>query len=158
MKFIVGLTVLTAVTFGLMWVLFRVLNSQASKKDIQAPPGPMAMTEAERQPPEPRLQEAPGFGLTLDSGQRIPLDAHTAPGQPQREYRLLRQQWDETLKNGRTDGSGKPVAVPIEEAIKKIVEGNALTVRPEAKNANPDDYGINVPTAASSGRVMEKKQ
>src|SRR6266545_2789560 len=54
LKFIVGLTIMTAVTFGLMWAVFRVLNSEASKRDVQAPPGPMAMTEEERRPPEPR--------------------------------------------------------------------------------------------------------
>ncbi|MGH9881138.1 MAG: hypothetical protein ACRD6N_06850, partial [Pyrinomonadaceae bacterium] len=126
LKFIVGLTIMTAVTLGLMWALFKVLNSEAAKKDVQAPPGPMARTEEERRPPEPRLQEAPGFGLKLETGQLVPLDSKHAPGQPQAEYRVLQEQWEETLEKGKTDPTGKLVALPIGEAMKKLLEGESL--------------------------------
>ncbi len=40
---------------------------------------------------------------------------------PQSEYRALRQQWEENLRTGLKDQSGKVVGIPIEDAMKKIV-------------------------------------
>lgn len=155
LKFIIGLSIMTALTLALMWFLFNMLNSKSVMKDAEAPPGPMAMTEEERLPPEPRLQEAKGFGVKLESGQWVPLDAEHSAADPQAEYRVLRQQWDETLKNGKRDQAGNVVAVPIEEAMKKVLEGNALPTRP-AENMGAD--AISIPTAASSGRISVRKQ
>ena len=59
--FWVGLLALIVVTFGLMWALINVLRDY--NKQNQEPAGPLAMTEKERLPPEPRLQMAPGFGI-----------------------------------------------------------------------------------------------
>jgi hypothetical protein len=153
-KFIVALTIMTAVTFGLMWLVFNVLNRQVTKKDLSAAPGPMARTEQERLPPEPRLQAARGFGIKLESGKVVNLDSVTVPGQPQAEYRVLRQQWEETLQKGKSDASGKPVAIPISEAMKKILE-NAPPTRPQTGSADP---AIQLPTSASSGRVTTRMQ
>src|SRR5918992_4522198 len=63
LKFVGALTVMTILVFVLMWALFWFFNQQEDKKETA--PGPMAMTEQERLPPEPRLQGAPGFGLKL---------------------------------------------------------------------------------------------
>ena len=150
-KFIVALTIMTAVTCGLMWLLFNVLNRQAATKDAGAAPGPMARSEAERLPPEPRLQGAKGFGLKLETGEVIDLESVTVPGQPQAEYRVLRQQWEETLQNGKTDANGKLVAIPIQEAMKKVLETNALPLRQQN-----GEEAISIPTAASSGRISAK--
>jgi hypothetical protein len=156
-KFIVGLTVMTAVTFGLMWALFRVLNSEVVRKEEKTPPGPMAMSEAERLPPEPRLQAARGFGLKLENGQVVDLDTLAKPGQPQAEYRTLREQWEAVLLHGKMDASGKPVALPIAEAMKQVLEGDHLPRAPETRAGASGDSGIRLPTAASSGRMTEKK-
>src|SRR5687767_7200494 len=61
-KFVLLLTVMTVVTYILMWGLFRLFYAQAQK---EPQPGPMVMSEAERLPPEPRLQGARGFGDEL---------------------------------------------------------------------------------------------
>ena len=113
LKFVAGLTVMTVAVFGLMWALFYLLNWQAQKKDQAMPPGPMAMTEQERLPPDPKLQAAPGFGVKLENGQWVSLESDKMPGQPQAEYGVLRQQWEEVLRKGKVDPSGKVVVLPI---------------------------------------------
>src|SRR5215211_8115888 len=70
-KFVIGLFVLTVVTFILMKLLFKVLEDRAAKLD--PPARPMALTEQERLPPEPRLQAAPGFGVDVGDGKRAVL-------------------------------------------------------------------------------------
>src|SRR6185437_9322595 len=69
LKFVMGLTVLGAVVFVLMWGMFRLLNAQEAEKEPEA--GPMAMTEEERLPPEPRLQAAKGFGVKRENGEWV---------------------------------------------------------------------------------------
>jgi hypothetical protein len=61
-KFVVGLFVLFAVTLGLMWAMFKFL--EARENSLQPKRAPMAMSAQESMPPEPRLQAAPGFGLS----------------------------------------------------------------------------------------------
>src|SRR5712671_1847206 len=61
-KFLVALSVLTIATFILVWGLFRSFES----KSTETPLSPMALTEKDRLPPEPRLQGAPGFAEDLE--------------------------------------------------------------------------------------------
>jgi hypothetical protein len=150
-KFVLFLTVLTVVTFVLMWGLFRLFNSQADKRE--PPPGPMAMTEQERLPPEPRLQGAPGFGEDLAKGAQE-LNT-TGRRDPTWEIRVLRKQWEDGLEHGARDSNGNVVGLPIDQAIKQVAEGRVINVRPNAGNAL--DYAIEMPTAASSGRMAEKR-
>ena len=154
-KFVVGLTIFTIAVQVLMWGMFRFLNSQEEGKEPS--PGPMAMTEQERRPPDPKLQSAPGFGVKLENGQWVPLENR----EPQAEYRVLREQWDQTLKEGARDQSGKIVGLPIDQAMQKVLEGKGLPSRTQAetKQGGPaEDYGIDMPTAASSGRMTEKRR
>jgi hypothetical protein len=122
-----------------LWMLFKFFNSEEQKKDPK--PGPMALSPKDRLPPEPRLQAAPGFQITLESGQTVSLEK--AP--PQAEYRVLRQQWEETLK-----------AIAIDDAMKKIVS-QGLPSKPKGSSTKLEDYAIQMPTAASSGRETEKR-
>jgi hypothetical protein len=122
-----------------LWMLFKFFNSEEQKKDPK--PGPMALSPKDRLPPEPRLQAAPGFQITLESGQTVSLEK--AP--PQAEYRVLRQQWEETLK-----------AIAIDDAMKKIVS-QGLASKPKGSSTKLEDYAIQMPTAASSGRETEKR-
>nr|MDQ2938885.1 hypothetical protein [Acidobacteriota bacterium] len=114
-KFVVGLTIFGVVIQLLMWGIFNFLNAQQQKKE--SPPGPMAMTEQERLPPEPRLQAAKGFGVKLENGQWVPLENR----EPQAEYRVLYEQWERTLNEGARDQSGKIVGLPIDQAMQKVV-------------------------------------
>lgn len=154
-KFVVGLTIFAIAVQVLMWGMFRFLNSQEEGKEPS--PGPMAMTEQERRPPDPKLQSAPGFGVKLENGQWVPLENR----EPQAEYRVLREQWDQTLKEGARDQSGKIVGLPIDQAMQKVLEGKGLPSRTQAETNQggpAEDYGIDMPTAASSGRMTEKRR
>ena len=144
-KFVVALTVLMIVSFVLMWALFRSLESQATD------PRRAPMAE-ERLPPEPRLQAAPGFQIKLENGQTVNLEKAA----PQTEYRVLRLQWEENLKTGLKDQSGNVVGMPIDAAIDKVVsDGLRSTVKEPGKKLS--DFAIEMPTASSSGRTVEKR-
>ena len=149
LTFAVVLTISTiAVAFGLRF-LFKFFNAQEAKSPR---PGPMALTQRDRLPPEPRLQGAPGFQVTLEDGQTRNLER----GAPQSEYMILRQQWEENLRTGLKDQSGRVVGMPIDAAIDKVVsEGLPSTDKDGSKKLS--DYAITMPTASSSGRTMEKR-
>jgi hypothetical protein len=137
-----------AVSVGI-WLLFRAFNAQEAK---QPKPGPMALTGKDRLPPEPRLQAAQGFELKLENGQTVSLELKA----PQAEYRVLREQWEENLKTGLKDQSGKVVGMPIDKAMEKIAsEGLPSSIK--GPGGKLTDYAISMPTAASSGRESEKR-
>lgn len=152
LKFVAALTVMTIAVYILMWGLFKFFNTQVTQQE--QPPGPMALSEQERLPPEPRLQGARGFAEELaksvgDSSQEKPKD-------PLWEIRVLNQQWENSLEEGPKDSSGNPIGLPIEDAMKKVVEqGLASRSKPGSPQELPEQ-GISIPTAASSGRVSRK--
>jgi hypothetical protein len=135
-RFLVGLTVLTVVTFGLMWVLFRAFE----KKTTETPRSPMALTEKDRLPPEPRLQGALGFAEDLEKTSSLKKEEATpahapevAPGpqlpkDPLYEIKILRKHWEDVLENGPADQSGKRYGMPIEKAKEEILK-QGLPVR-----------------------------
>ena len=151
LKFVMGLTVLGAVVFVLMWGMFRLLNAQETQKEPKA--GPMAMTEEERLPPEPRLQAAKGFGVKQENGEWVNLEIK----EPEAEYRVLREQWERRLNCQSADESQSPTpnCVPIEEAMKKLLEGGGVPVRTLAKDSGKA-ADVAPPSAWSSGRVSGK--
>lgn len=150
LKFVVGLTIFAVVVHVLMWGMFRLLNAQ---EDKEPPPGPMAMTEQERLPPAPRLQAARGFGVKLENGEWVNLENR----EPEAEYRVIRIGWEKTLSEGLKDQSGKVVGMPIEEAMQQVLR-KGLPSRKQG-NASPStaDSRLELPTAASSGRMSEKE-
>ena len=155
LKFVGALVVMTVVVYVLMWLLFGFFNAQEAKKEGESPPGPMAMTEQESLPAEPRLQAARGFGVKLENGEWVNLEKR----EPQAEYRVLREQWDRVLKEGPKDQSGNPAGLPIEQAMQRVVEGQGLPSRPQQGAPHEmTDYTISTPTAASAGRVTEKEK
>ena len=138
--FVVVLTIATIVIAIGVWVLFRYFNAQEAK---ERGPGPMALSQQERLPPEPRLQAAPGFAVTLEDGQRVPLENHA----PQAEYRVLKDQWDKVLRGEIKDQSGNPIAIPIDQAMDQIVSGAGLPTRAKTAPGKLEDYAIGMPTA-----------
>ena len=95
----VGVLTITTIVIALgMWMLFRYFDRQAAK---ERQPGPMALSQKERLPPEPRLQAAPGFEVTLENGQRVELKLR----EPQAEYRVLKQEWEKQLNGEVKDQS-----------------------------------------------------
>ena len=156
LKFVVALSVMTALVAILMWGLFGFFKQQEVKKE--PPKGPMAMTEAEKLPPEPRLQSAKGFGVKLADGQWVPLEL----AEPQAEFRVLYQQWQNQLhcqkdEHAATDEhTTKPEhaaptdmqpCIRIGDAMKQVVQ-QGLPSRPQDRMAQEPQ----LPTAASSGR------
>lgn len=151
LMFVVVLTVATAAISAGMWLMFRYFNAQEAKEPGR---GPMAWKDKDKRlPPEPRLQSAPGFEITLEDGQKRNLEKAI----PQAEYRVLRQQWQENLKTGLKDQSGRVVGVPIEQAMDQIVSGAGLPTRVKGPGGKLTDYAISMPTASSSGRETEKR-
>jgi hypothetical protein len=153
-KFVLGLSVLGVVVFVSMWGLFRFLDTQEETKEPQ--PGPMAMSPQERLPPEPRLQAAKGFGVRLENGELVNLENK----EPQAEYRVLREQWERDLK---CPGDQEPQrnlsrCVPIDQAMEKVLglPSRVKVISEEGPGWRAEDYGIDPPTAASSGRATEK--
>lgn len=155
-KFVGALTVLGIVVFVLMWGLFRLLNAQEETKEPA--PGPMAMSPQERLPPDPRLQAAPGFGVKLETGDWVPLEKR----EPQAEYRVLREQWESELNCYREQEQELQRhltrCVPIDQAMEKVVgsPSRVKEISEEGPGWRAEDYGLDPPTAASSGRATEK--
>lgn len=144
--FAIGLFLLIVITFGLMWALLGVFEDEA--KIEKGSRNPMAQSEKERLPSEPRIQGAPGFGVDGPNG-RVNLEL-TAP---QSEWWVLEKQYKELWAKGMVDKTtGAVTALPIDEAKKKFLE---LKVKaksgPEAEKVF-DDSKLRY-TAASSGRV-----
>lgn len=150
-KFVMGLTVLCVAVFLLMWGMFRFLDAQETEKEPR--PGPMAMKPEERLPPAPRLQAAPGFGVKLENGEWVALEKR----EPQAEYRVLREQWERDLKCSREQESKVHAGcVPIDQAMEKVLEAGLPSRKQDNASTSIDDYGLSLPTAASSGRMTEK--
>ena len=149
LTFAAVLTLVTiAVGIGIRF-MFAYFNAQEAKEPR---PGPMALKDRERLPPEPRLQAARGFEVKLESGQTVSLELAA----PQEEYRVLRRQWEENLRTGLKDQSGNVVGMPIDKAMEKVVsEGLPSSVK--GPGGNLIDYAISMPTAPSSGREVEKR-
>jgi hypothetical protein len=145
--FVVGLFLLMGVTLVLMHFMLNFFEEQAVKSERQ--PGPMALTEKERLPPEPRLQAAPGFGA---EGENLELQ------KPQAEIEVVSQKWEALLKNGMTDEkTGVRTAIPIQDAMKALVEQNMVKSRPQENKQGMDSEVDGIPSYPSSGRMMEKR-
>lgn len=151
LTFVVLLTIATAAVSAGMWLLFRYFNAQEAKEAHR--PGPMALQKGERLPPEPRLQSAPGFAVTLEDGQRVSLERNA----PQAEYRVLKKQWEQALHGELKDPSGATIGMPIDQAIRQVVSGQGLPSRANTAPNKLTDYAISLPTASSSGRMTEKR-
>jgi hypothetical protein len=137
-KFLVALSVLTIATFFLMWGLFRSFAS----KSTEAPVSPMALTEYDRLPPEPRLQGAPGFAAEIEkktaTRKEETASAITAgaaqPKDALYEIDILRRHWNDVLANGPIDQSGRRYGLPIEKAKEEILK-QGLPARPQAADS-----------------------
>jgi hypothetical protein len=137
-KFVVGLFVLMVVSFFLMWVIFRVFESEIK----ETPASPMALSEKERLPPEPRLQGAPGFAEELaktaqSTEKEKPHPAaskETVPKDALWEIKILRDHWNDVLTHGPADQNGKRYGMPIEKAKEEILK-QGLPVRQQTADS-----------------------
>ena len=132
-RFVVGLSVLTIGVFFLVWGLFYVFESRTQ----ETPRSPMALSDQERLPPEPRLQGAPGFGEDLEKKStpakaEEPAESHVkesgGPKDPLWEIKILRRHWNDVLELGPVDQNGQRYGMPIEKAKEEILK-QGLPVR-----------------------------
>lgn len=171
LQFVGGLLVFGIIVCLLMLALFKYFESRELKSEAQNPAGPMALKENEKQPPEPRLQVAPGFGVQIEKNSPVNAEELKKIGHydektgrvslelnsPQSELEVLREVWKAQLEKGTIDPkTGQTVGLPIKEAMKKILEANLPTRAARAGEADAA-AGQDVPSAESSGRKMEKR-
>jgi hypothetical protein len=147
-SFVLILFVSTIAVYIGMSLLFNYFQKQGTKTGAHR--GSMALSDHERLPPVPRLQAAPGFGVTLQNGEAVNLQLK----EPQAEYRVLAEQWDRALKGELKDANGV-ATMPIDQAIEQIAK-QGLPTRATGGSAKLTDFAIRIPTAASSGRMTEK--
>lgn len=148
LSFVLILLVSTIAVYIGMRFLFKYFQTQEQVSSAYR--GPMALTKDERLPPEPRLQAAPGFELTLENGNRVPLELKA----PEAEYKTLAEQWDKALHGQLTDAAGN-TTMPIDQAMKKVV-ADGLPVRPPSGANQVYEDAVHIPTAFSSGHRSEK--
>jgi hypothetical protein len=128
-KFTVGLVVLMIASFLIVWGMFRALNSRIT----EPPRSPMALSEKDRLPPEPRLQGAPGFADELEKAAQAKNENKgevsnqiknlaPLPKDPLWEIRVVRDQWNDVLKNGPVDSNGQRYGMPIEKAKEEVLK------------------------------------
>ena len=148
----VGLFLLIVVTFGLMWALMNVMEDNAVETKDQK--SPLALSEQDRLPPEPRLQSAPGFGVDDEKG-RVNLELAI----PQAEYRELHRQWEKLLAEGQKDTKTNTViSLPIEEAKKKLLEEGGLKAKTGAEAEKTLDESRTFVSYSSSGRTRTDRR
>jgi hypothetical protein len=140
-KFVVALLVLTIATHIALWGMFRLLDAAEAKKET--PRAPMAMTEEERLPPEPRLQSAPKFAEGLEQvtpkdhaeegAARAATESNT-PKDPLWEIKVLNERWHDALEHGPIDEHGKRFGMPIDKAKEEVLK-QGLPVRTQAPDS-----------------------
>ena len=146
----IGLFLLIVVTFGLMWALENVMENDAREnKDTTSP---MAMSETEQLPPEPRLQSAPGFEVRGENG---PINLELR--EPQAEYRELRRMWEKGWTEGHKDQkTGTVVAMPVDEAKKKFLEQSGQ-MKTDANAAKTFEESQRIVSDSSAGRTTNDR-
>lgn len=149
--FAIGLFLLIVITFGLMWAFLETLKDYWKVPESEK--NPLALSDKQRLPAEPRLQVAPGFGVESEHGWvNLELQA------PAAEYLELKKQWEEVWEHGRTDKkTGVMTTMPVETAKEKFLAQN-----PKAK-AGPEAEEIyknsrSYITEASAGRLAAEKR
>ena|ERR1700754_1513984 len=122
--FVGGLTLFTIIVCLVVLVMFKYFLSREQSQELK--PSPLARQKEERLPPEPRLQLAPGHGVTTDDGVRHNLSYESEPEgvpQPQSEYLVVQGEWQRELKDyGWADEKAGTVRVPINDAINRYLQ------------------------------------
>jgi hypothetical protein len=122
--FVGGLTFFTLITCLSMYLMFEFFRGREESQELA--PSPLARQGAERLPPEPRLQLAPGWEVEAD-GKRQDLsysadNAGHVP-QPWSEWLLVNAEWQRELKEyGWADEQAGTTRVPVERAIDLYLE------------------------------------
>ena len=160
--FVGGLTLFTLVTCLAMLLLFKFFQGREESQELA--PSPLARQGAERLPPEPRLQLAPGWEVEKD-GKRQDLSYSTDNAgyvpQPWSEYELVNKEWQHELNEyGWADEQAGTARLPVGRAIDLYLERRAKQppppqgAQPPTPNAAPKET---TPAESSSGQQPEQK-
>jgi hypothetical protein len=148
--FIVGLLVLIVVSLILMKLLYNFYEDQAIAAESDTAATALAAQEYNKVPPEPRLQGAQQWGVTLSNGQFVDLSLK----EPGSERVYLNQDWQKQMQGGKVDPKSGNTSIPITEAMKQVL-AQGLPARTEP--GTQDAAGENLPSASNSGRQIEKR-
>jgi hypothetical protein len=162
--FVGGLTFFTIIVCLSMYLMFQFFKGREESQELAA--SPLARQGAERLPPEPRLQLAPGWSVETDGKQRdLSYGTHSnyVP-QPWSEYLLVNEQWQRELHDyGWADQQAGTARIPVERAIDLYLERRAKSQPPPgaqpppAANADPSAPRQTQPSYSSSGQQPEQK-
>lgn len=148
----IGLFLLIVITFGLMFFFLNVLENDA-ENESKRNANPMAESGKDRLPKAPyRLQGAPGFGVQTKDGY-VNLELM----HPQAEWEVIQQENRELIQNGEKAENGTVIALPIDEAKKKLLENKSNTV----SNAEGNEIYKNsmlVISESSAGRTANDRR
>jgi hypothetical protein len=125
--FVGGLTFFTLITCLAMLLLFKFFQGREEAEELA--PSPLARQGAERLPPEPRLQLAPGWEVEADGKRRdlsySAVNAGYVP-QPWSEWILVNEEWQRELKEyGWADQQAGTARIPVDRAIDLYLERRA---------------------------------
>jgi hypothetical protein len=166
--FVGGLTFFTIVVCVAMLLMFMYFQSREESQELKA--SPLARQGAERLPPEPRLQLAPGWQVQTDGGERHELSYGVKTDhvpQPWSEYTIVGDEWRRELEDyGWADEKAGTVRVPIEQAMRVYLQRRQAGqppqgARPAAPNAQAGAAQQapreTTPADSSSGQQPEQK-
>jgi len=159
MRFVLFLAIIIAVSMGLLLGMYRLFESWTRKAEGERPP--MARTEKEREPPDPKLQGAPGFQIKDETAVLTDRERNLELKEPQAEMRAVRKIWEAELGSyGMVDRDQGMARIPIAEAMKIVAERGVQPAKP-ASGTQPKQSGQTtetMPSDSSSGRQTEQKQ
>jgi hypothetical protein len=181
--FAVGLAFLTGIVLLLMSLMYNVLDKR--EREREGEPAPMALTDKEQVPPEPRLQAAPGYGVDVDKNQRKELEekgfrvdengrVDLSLREPQAEMKVMRERWQAELEGKQPDRQTGQPRLSIEDAKRALVQQGLQTRQnmqgaQVKENAAPSTQsqqgqpamdvrgGQDLPSFWSSGQQTEKR-
>lgn len=166
-RFVGGLAIATFVVFGLMFGMLKALEAVVQFQE--EPASPLARTEQERLPPNPRLQGATGHSfepddITGDPAMRQQLAQGEMQGEldfeldePMREWDVLRQyQLEELHTYGRDVRRPGEFRIPVDRAKELLLERNQLTSRPQPQQQPGVNFGEGTVTPAAPDNELER--
>ncbi len=166
--FVGGLTFFTIVVCVAMLLMFMYFLSRERSQELD--PSPLARQGAERLPPEPRLQLAPGWEVKTDDGTRHDLSYGVKTDhvpQPWSEYTIVTDEWHRELDDyGWADEKAGTVRIPVEQAMRVYLQrrqagrpqGAATPAPPNAQAGSAQQAPQQTtPADSSSGQQPEQK-
>jgi hypothetical protein len=167
--FVGGLTFFTLVVCGAMLLMFMYFQGREESQELKA--SPLARRGAERLPPEPRLQLAPGWQVQTDDGERHELSYGVKTDhvpQPWSEYIIVGDEWRRELEDyGWADEKAGTVRVPIEQAMRVYLQRRQAKQPPQGAPTPPAPNAQagsaqqapkeTTPADSSSGQQPEQK-